>query len=76
MESIIKETPLKTTDFNMLQYSKHFEKSVYVDSLKTGATAKADVIFHPDGYLPKTASFDVSAKVMGVPMDIIQTGET
>merc|ERR1712013_792442 len=52
LESIIKETPLKTTDFNMLQYSKHFEKSVYVDSLKTGATAKADVIFHPDGYLP------------------------
>merc|ERR1712142_995660 len=73
LKAILAETPLKTTDLSMFQYSQHFEKSLYLESLDTGATAKADLIFHPDGFLPKTASFDITAKVMGVPMDIIQT---
>jgi hypothetical protein len=73
LEAIVKETPLKKVDLPMYQYSKNFEKSLYIDSINTGATAQGNVVFHPDGFLPKTAMFEMTAKVMGVPVDLVET---
>ena len=73
LAKIVKATQLKPTDLPMYQYSKHFEKSLYIDSLQTGASAKANLVFHPDGYLPKTAMVDMTAQIMGVPIALVET---
>jgi hypothetical protein len=73
LATLTKDAPLKKTDLPMYAYSKNFEKSLYLESIKTGVAAKANLVFHPDGFLPKSAVFDVTANIMGVPTDIVET---
>lgn len=67
-----KTTPLRKMDLPIHQFSRSYEKSIHLESLESGATAEGHVIFHPDGYFPKSALFNLTAQVMGVPVPIVE----
>jgi len=73
LEEITKDNPLKNTNLPFYQYSKHMEKSLYLESIKSGASIRSNLVFHPDGFLPKSAVFDVTAQIMGVPVEVVET---
>jgi hypothetical protein len=64
--------PLKAINMPMHQFSKNFEKSILLEKLNSGVTAEGDIIFNPDGYLPRSAFFNLTANVMGVPVHIVE----
>jgi len=67
-----KNKPLKEVNMPMHKFSRAYEKSVHIDTLKSGATAEGNVVFHPEGYLPKSAFFNLTAHVMGVPVHVVE----
>lgn len=44
-----------------------------MDYLKSGVSAKANLVFNPESIVPKSASLDMTAKIMGVPVDLVET---
>merc|ERR1712080_663380 len=74
LSSITKNTPLKVPETSIYRpASRNFEKSIFIDSIKSGLGAKANLIFNRDEIIPKTAMFDMTAKVMGVPVELVET---
>lgn len=70
---LTKITPLKVVDLGMHQYSRYFEKSLHSDKLKSGATAEGQIIYHPDGYFPRTGKMNVKATLLGESIDVFET---
>ena len=69
---LTKTKPLKNFDLPLYQYSRSYEKSLYFDSIKSGASAEGHLIFHPDGFLPRSALLNITAQVMGVPLNLVE----
>ena len=73
LTDLTKDSPLKITNLPIYSHSRNIEKSLYIDYLKAGVSAKANLVFNPENVLPKTALFDMTANVMGVPVDLVET---
>ena len=72
LENILQGKPLKEVNMPMHQFSKNYEKSFNLNKLDTGLTAEGDLIFNPEGYLPRSAFFNLTANVMGVPVHVVE----
>lgn len=68
-----KITPLKVVNLGMHQYSRFFEKSLHSKKLQSGATAEGQIIYHPDGYFPRTGKMNVKATLLGESIDVFET---
>lgn len=42
-------------------------------TFKSGATSEGEVIFHPDGYFPRTGKLNVKANILGSSIDVFET---
>jgi len=71
LTKITKYIPLKVVDLPLHQYSKFFEKTVGIKD--AGVTAEGQVIFHPDGYLPRTGMMNLKGNLLGESIDIFET---
>ena len=63
---------MKIFDLPLYQYSRSYEKSLHFDSIKSGASAEGHLIFHPDGFLPRSALLNITAHVMDVPYHLLE----
>lgn len=73
LAAITAKTPLNVNDLPAYTHSQNMEKSLYMDYLKSGVSAKANLVFNPESIVPKSASLDMTAKIMGVPVDLVET---
>jgi hypothetical protein len=72
LTQLTKNKPLKEVNMPMHKFSRAYETSFHMDTLKSGATAEGNVVFNPEGYLPKSAFFNLTAHVMGVPVHVVE----
>ena len=55
----------------MHQYSKFYEKTFGIKD--ASVSAEGQVIFHPDGYLPRTGMLNLKGNLLGNSIDIFET---
>jgi hypothetical protein len=72
LTKLLKGKSLKEINMPMHQFSKNYEKSFQLSKLDSGVTAEGDLIFNPQGYLPRAAFFNLTANVMGVPVHVVE----
>lgn len=72
-EKVTKTTALKHVNLPFYQYSKFFEKTFGVSSV-AGVSTEGKLVFHPDGFLPRTGFFNVKGNLLGKSVDLLETG--
>ena len=59
LTQLTKNKPLKEVNMPMHKFSRAYETSFHMDTLKSGATAEGNVVFNPEGKLKyKTVLFN------------------
>ena len=71
LKKVTKTIPLKIVDLPHHQYSKYFEKTFGIE--EAGVTAEGQLIYPPDGYLPRTGMFNLQGNLLGNSIEIFET---
>jgi len=72
LEKITKSIPLKEVNLPFYQYSKFFEKTFGVANV--GVSTEGKIVFHPDGFLPRTGVLNVKGNFLGKALDLFEAG--
>ena len=62
---------MKIVDLPHHQYSKYFEKTFGIE--EASVTTEGQLIYSPDGYLPRTGMFNVQGNLLGNSIEIFET---
>ena len=59
---------------DMSKFSRYFEKTMFSESMNTGATVDANVVFTPDSYMPKSGMFNLTVDLFGEAFNLLEIG--
>nr|UEK51469.1 MTTP-like protein [Parasacculina yatsui] len=75
VKSLLSKMDLKNKfNTDIRKFSRYFEKSMYLNSMNTGASVEGTVVFSPESYVPRSAMVNLTLDLFGEAINLFEIG--
>ena len=75
LRMILKDTTLrKAFDMDKRKFSRNIEKSVFFESINTGAKVESNLIWSSNSYIPRSAMLNLTVDLFGSSINLLEVG--